>query len=634
VTDARPFARVRFDSLCTDAPGLVRTFEAHPPFCITFVAHGVDGLVTIEGPSASSFLADRVHPDDRPETFAQLECLYETGHETLAHRLRHGDGSYRSMRGELTLIREAAGCPIELIGIWIDVTEHVRAEEELRASEQRYRELFENARDVIFTTDLHLHFTSLNGAGEAVTGYTSQEARQLSVAEVVPREYIDKIQSRLQDQLAGRPTPMLEAEVIAKDGRRVPLEINTRLIYRAGRPIGVQGIARDVSERRALEAQMRQAQKMEAVGRLAGGIAHDFNNLLTVILGYTDDLAERFEQTDPDRARVVSVAAAANRAADLTRQLLAFSRRQILAPKVISLNSVVAGIGAMIERIIGEDIQLSTDLAPDLWNTTADPGQIEQVVMNLVVNARDAMPAGGRLRISTANADLDEEYASDHPGARPGPHVMLAVSDTGCGMDAETRACIFEPFFTTKEAGKGTGLGLSTVYGIVTQSGGNIWVDSEPGSGSVFKVYLPNGGKEAANSATRHSQQPLTGLPATILLVEDDRDVRRFVQRALVAAGHTVLAAGAPADARRAAIDYRGPIDLLLTDVVMPDIGGRLLAEALLAERPEMKVLYMSGYTNDAIVQHGVFDSSVQFIAKPFTARDLAVKVRQVLDTP
>jgi len=467
--------------------------EPRSPYRTTFVTHGIQALLgctPAECVASTSFWTERAHPEDLPELIRQFDDLHESGQRSFESRFRRNDGLYRWLRGELRLIRNAAGEPTELVGFWADVSEQRRAEDALRASEERYRELFENANDVVFTTDLDLNFTSLNQAAKNVTGYSSEEALAINVDRIVPREYVDRLHSRLRDHLAGKLVPMLEIEVVTKDGHRVPLEINTRLMHRAGRPVGIQGIARDISERRALEAQVRQAQKMEAVGQLAGGIAHDFNNLLTVILGCGEQLAGRLAPENPDGVWVSTICDAALRAAELTRQLLAFSRRQVLAPRAVDLNGAIAGIGRMIARIISEDIQLVTALAPDLRSTKADPSQIEQIIMNLVVNARDAMPDGGRLTISTANTVLDDKYVADHPGSQPGSYVMLAVGDTGAGMDAATQARIFEPFFTTKELGKGTGLGLSTVYGIVKQSGGYIWVDSQPGAGSVFKVYL------------------------------------------------------------------------------------------------------------------------------------------------
>jgi PAS domain S-box-containing protein len=378
------------------------------------------------------------------------------------------------------------------------------------------------------------------------------------------------------------------------------------------------------------ETQMRQLQQLETVGRLAGGVAHDFNNLLTVILGRGDILLSRLQADNPVRRDIELIKRTAERAAALTKQLLAFSRKQVLAPKVIDLNTVVAGITTMLQRLIGEDIELVFLAGSGLGRVKADPGQLEQVIANLVVNARDAMPHGGRLTIETGNVELGERYARQHAGVQAGSYVMLAVSDTGTGMDRETQARIFEPFFTTKEPGKGTGLGLSTVFGIVKQSGGNIWVYSEPGHGTTFKVYLPLV-HDAEDAAAPEQVRPAGGTE-TILIVEDEGDVRALACEVLAIYGYEVLQARAPAEALLIAERHTGPVQLLVTDVVMPGMSGRLLAQQLAPLRPEMKVLYMSGYTDDAIVHHGTLDAGTAFIQKPFTPDALAAGVRRVLD--
>ncbi len=386
------------------------------------------------------------------------------------------------------------------------------------------------------------------------------------------------------------------------------------------------------AQRNRLELQLRQAQKMEAIGQLTGGIAHDFNNLLTIINGYSEMLLQTLPAGDPQRDNAAQIREAGERAVALTRQLLAFSRRQMLEPRVLDLNAVVTNTERMLTRTIGEDVNLAAILTPGLGRVKADPGQIEQVIMNLAVNARDAMPHGGRLTIETANVELDENFVRTHAVVKPGRYVMLAVSDTGCGMDAETQKRIFEPFFTTKERGKGTGLGLATVYGIVKQSGGSIWVYSEVGQGTTFKVYLP-----------RVEEQPDTVLPSavrtaslkgteTILLVEDDAPLRKLTQAILKKGGYTVLSAGHSNEAFRVCAEHSGPIHLLLSDVVMPGMSGHELAGRMASAHPDMKVLYLSGYTDDTVVRHGVLDRSMAFLQKPFTALGLLSKVREVLD--
>ena len=386
----------------------------------------------------------------------------------------------------------------------------------------------------------------------------------------------------------------------------------------------------DVTERKVLEEQVRQATKMEAVGRLAGGIAHDFNNLLTVINGYTELLMDKFASDDRVTVYLKEIAQAGDRAATLTRQLLAFSRSQVLTPQVLDLNAVVTNLGKMLKRMIGEDIELSTVLDPALGRVKADPGQIEQVIMNLVVNARDAMPRGGDLTIETSNVELDETYARNHVTVKPGPHVMLAVADTGVGMLPETQAHIFEPFFTTKEQGKGTGLGLATVYGIVKQSGGSIWAYSEPGQGSVFKIYLPTVSEGPVAEQTK--MEPVSsGGTETILVIEDEVGVRSFINLALESSGYTVLEADSAESALEICARHDGPIHLLLTDVVMPRMSGPRVAEQVAAVRPDIKVLYMSGYTDDSVVRHGVLTQEMPFIQKPLSPIALRNKIREVL---
>jgi signal transduction histidine kinase len=384
-------------------------------------------------------------------------------------------------------------------------------------------------------------------------------------------------------------------------------------------------------ERGRLEEQLRQSQKMEAVGRLAGGVAHDFNNVLSVILSYGEMIVSDLKPGDPIRADVEEIRTAARRAADLTRQLLMFSRQQVIEPKVLDLNEVLTGMDKMLQRILGADVDLVSLPAKELGRVRGDPSGVEQVILNLVVNARDAMPTGGKLTMETANVVLDEQYARDHLGVKPGPHVMLAVTDTGVGMDRATQARIFEPFFTTKDKGKGTGLGLSTVFGIVQQSGGSIWVYSELGTGTTFKVYLPRVDAPADISKSGAGQTMLRGTE-TILLVEDDEQVRGVARGILQRSGYRVIDAGNAAEALLHSEQHSGPVHLLLSDVVMPQMSGPELAKRLASARPDMKVLCMSGYTDDTIVRHGVLGSQIMYLQKPITPESLTLKVREVLD--
>jgi len=407
----------------------------------------------------------------------------------------------------------------------------------------------------------------------------------------------------------------------------------------SGRPLRVIGIVWDVTDRkraeeekRRMEERLLQSAKMEAVGRLAGGVAHDFNNLLTAIIGYSEFLDARFTDGDPSKREIGEIRKAADRAASLTRQLLAYSRRQVLQPQVIGINSVISEIDPMLRRLIGEHIAFATKLDGALWDVKADPGQMSQVVMNLAINARDAMPDGGKLTIETANATLGEEYHRNHEVVEPGPYVMLAVSDTGIGMSEETTAHIFEPFFTTKEMGKGTGLGLSTVYGIVKQSKGYIWVYSEPGHGTTFKVYLPRTDEgEALPDKPVSPVEDMRG-EKTVLLVEDDEPIRKLAREVLEQNGYAVLSAGDGEEALRVAGEYRGEIHLLLTDVVMPGIGGRELSDRIRALRPAIRIIYMSGYTGNAIADQGVLALGTPFLQKPYSPASLARKVKEVLE--
>jgi signal transduction histidine kinase len=424
-----------------------------------------------------------------------------------------------------------------------------------------------------------------------------------------------------------------ELRQLTRDGREVIVASRWTLVRdEEGRPKSRLVINTDITEKKKLEAQLVQSQRLEAVGLLAGGMAHDFNNMLTVIIGSSEMALGRLRREEPAHELIQQVRKAGKRAAGLTRQLLAFSRKQVLAPVVLDLNALVGEVEKMLCRLIGEDVALATVLDPALGRVKADPGQMEQVLMNLAVNARDAMPTGGRLTIQTRNVGPDPSDAGQHPEVGPGPSVLLAVSDTGCGMDEETRARIFEPFFTTKEVGKGTGLGLATVYGIVRQSGGSIEVDSAPGRGTTFKIYLPRLAGEAAQAGgSELGPHALPRGTATVLLVEDEEGVRSLGGLALRSAGYTVLEARDGEEALGVCQRHPGPIDLLVTDAVMPNLSGRQLAERVAPVRPGLKVLYMSGYTDDTVFRHGVREAEIAFLQKPFTPRVLVHKVHEVL---
>ena len=507
------------------------------------------------------------------------------------------------------------------------------AQEGLRRSEMNFRSLVTNAPYGICRCDSAGQLLDANPALLAMLGYSA--AKELA-GKHLGALYADTQQwFELADHLrAAAPFNGLIVEWMRKDASAIVVRVSGRAVSSGNRGKTFELFAEDVTERRALEQQLRQSQKMEAIGRLAGGIAHDFNNLLMVISGYSEFLLDRLGPEPSLRTPAQEIAGAAGRATSLTRQLLAFSRKQMLAPKILDLNGVVTENLKMLTRVIGEDIDLVMVPAAELGVVRADAGQIEQVIMNLAVNARDAMPSGGKLTIETSNVSVDEEHARFHPPLVPGNYVMLAISDTGAGMDAETQSRIFEPFFTTKGP-KGTGLGLSTVYGIVKQSGGYIWVYSEPSKGTTFKIYLPRVAELAQSAALGAPSEAAVPVPGTetILLVEDEANLRYLARQFLEKQGYRVIDAADGAVAMQIAVAHEGVIHLLLTDVIMPGMNGRELAQRISEIRPNVKILYMSGYTENVIGRNGTLDAGVRLLQKPFTLRDLKTKVREVLDS-
>jgi hypothetical protein len=516
-----------------------------------------------------------------------------------------------------------------------------RAEEEVRNAGERYRLLFKSSPLPMFVYDVEtLAFLAVNEAAVHHYGYSREEFAALTVKEIRAPDDAAALIER------GAHLASLEGGALwrhrKKDGSIIAVEVSTSDFDFEGKPARLV-LVNDVTKRlraeeslRTTEQQLRLAQKMEAIGNLAGGVAHDFNNLLSVILSYSTMLAEDMTPSDPRRADLEEIHAAGKRAVDLTRQLLAFGRQQILQPKIVRLNDIVAGMERMLRRLIGADVELTVLAGGALGTVLVDPGQIEQIVMNLAVNSRDAMPEGGKLTIETANVEIDERYAAEHLGASPGPHIMLAVTDNGTGMDKATQARMFEPFFTTKDTGKGTGLGLATVFGIVKQSGGTVWVYSELGGGTTFKVYFPRA-DAGATTDVRESVAPEATTrrgTETVLLVEDEESVRVLARTILRRLGYHVLEAHSGGDALLICEQHTATIHLLLTDIVMPRMSGRQLSERLHSIRPFMKVLYMSGYTDSSIVHHGVLDSGVAFLQKPITPETLGRKVRDVLDAP
>ncbi|HTD51581.1 MAG TPA: ATP-binding protein [Thermoanaerobaculia bacterium] len=492
--------------------------------------------------------------------------------------------------------------------------------------------LLEALGDAVWIKDEKLRYLAVNTGWLRIAGRPQAEvigktARDLFPADRAER-YEKEDQAALEGSFAGATVEEIEGP--GKEKRLLAV-LRRPVVDQMGVVVGVIGIARDVTEQRELEQRLVQSQKMDAIGRLAGGVAHDFNNMLTAIQGYRSLLLTELPERDSRRENVEEILKAGERATALTKQLLAFSRRQVLEPRVLDLNEVVRNLSRMLSRLIGENIELSFSPAPDLWHVLADPGQIEQVLMNLAINARDAMPRGGRLTIETRNTQLDgSHWRKDFP-VQSGDYSLLAVTDTGVGIPPEIQTRLFEPFFTTKPRGEGTGLGLSTVYGIVKQSGGYIWVYSEPGAGSTFKVYLP---RVDAPLSTSDALRPATsaGGTETILFVEDEREVRSLVEKLLRLQGYKVLSAADPAAAIAHARGHSGVIDLLITDVMLPGLSGRDLAHQIQKLKPEIPILYISGYSDDAVVRHGNLDAGTHFLQKPFTPLQLGRKIREILD--
>lgn len=510
--------------------------------------------------------------------------------------------------------------------------ERNRAENSVRQWEKRFEDLFDNTKDILFTMDLDGNVTSVNKTAEEVIGWPRNEVLEKNIKAFVAPEHVALCNETMRRIVSEEPLQHFEIAMLRKDARKVLLEVNARLIRSNGKKDCVQGIARDVTERRQLENMVRQSQKLEAIGRLSGGLAHDFNNLLCVINGHTEILTEALQPGDPTIRSVAQIRKAADSAAALTRQLLAFSRRQVFHPQIVDLNAIVAETERFLARVINEHIEFRTALDPSLGRVTVDPIQIEQVIINLVLNARDAMPQGGKLTIETSNLDLEADHHSKLSQIPAGKYVLLTLTDTGCGMNEETQSRIFEPFYTTKEMGKGTGLGLATVYGIVKQSGGFIWVYSEEGRGTTFKVYLPRVAAPLTEERLSGRHVEISKGTETILVVEDAEPLRALTKEFLAASGYTVLEAANGDEAIRIAESHFGTIDLLLTDVVMPRMGGKPLVEQMAQLRPHTRVLYMSGYPNDGIAQAGILANGVVLLEKPFTREILSKRVRQVLD--
>ena len=596
---------------------------------------GVDSVEELLSGEVNAF--DLIAPEDRQRSIANVRKTLEERGVRAEYKVLRMDGGTFPAEMNVSLIRDAEGKPEAFIGVVRDITGRREAEEVIRQSEENLATTLDSIGDAVIATDEDGKVVRMNPVAETLTGWKTNEAAGRDLAEIF--RVVDEGGEPLESPVEG---VIREGKVVelAEHTELVSLDGTERRITHSAAPIrgrdgvinGVVLVFRDVTESYKLQKQLQQSQKMEAIGQLAGGIAHDFNNLLTVIQGNADLGLMKTESDSTLRKEFEEIRKTARRASELTHQILAYSRRLILSPKIIDLNDVIASMDSMLRRIIGEDVILRTVGGEGLWNVKADPTQLEQVIVNLAVNGRDAMPKGGKLTIETANVELDESYAKTHPVSIAGPYVMLSVSDTGCGMSEEVKKNIFEPFYTTKIEGRGTGLGLSTVYGIVKQSGGYIFVYSELGKGTCFKVYMPRVMGEAEEIATEEAQDQRLEGSETILVVEDEDEVREMTARILEEYGYSTIKAGSGKEALKACKRMKDEIDMLLTDVVMPEMSGGEVAEAICRIFPNVKVLFMSGYAENAIVHHGELKPGTPYINKPFGTVELARKVRRVLD--
>jgi two-component system, cell cycle sensor histidine kinase and response regulator CckA len=641
--DALREAQERFRFVVENTADVVYRLR-FPDMVYDYVSPGIERLTgygprEINGVGLNGIVVSVTDTTGRPMTPDKLEWarhIEQSGEFYADYQVRTKGGELRWLADHSFPWRDGHGRLLGAVGTLMDVTDRKLAEEALRRSEEYFRSLIENASDPIVVLDDAGTVRYESPALEKMLGGRPADRMGRSGLELLPEEDRPQLTQTAQRLLRepGR-TELIETRARHRDGSWRNIEAVAKSRRDEEGKVTIVVNVRDLTVRKDLEAQLNQAQKMEAIGRLAGGVAHDFNNLTTAILGYSELMLRKLGAEDPLRRHVAEVTRAAERAAALTRQLLAFSRKQLLQPRVLDLAEVLEHSRGLLERLIGEDIELVTRAAAGVGRVRADPVQLDQVILNLAVNARDAMPRGGRLVLEASNADLDEDYAHEHVTVRPGPYVMLAVSDTGHGMDKETQKRIFEPFFTTKDKGKGTGLGLSTVYGIVQQSGGYVWVYSEVGRGTTFKIYLPRVEEEADQPAPVSEPTAARAVVSeTLLLVEDEASVRELLRELLESAGYSVLEAARPAEALEFARSHEGPIQLLITDVVMPEMTGPELAQRLAEIRPGLRMLFLSGYTEGVVVDKGLLGDGVHFLQKPFTTDALEAKVREVLDGP
>ena len=607
----------------------------------------LDGTVRFNGPYEAAFGApseneepwawwtDHVHPDDRDRTLSSFNAAVNGSVDAwkCEYRFRRIDGTWADTSDRAHITRDSAGTAVYVVGALSDVTESKRVHEELRQSEARFKDIFDHAPVGYHELDAEGRVIRVNRTELEMLGYSVEEMLGRHVWEFVEDKELSS--QRVRAKLAGA-VPLqqsYERIYLKKDGTPIVVVVQERLVRgNDGTITGILTTVQDITERKRAEDELRQAQKMESVGRLAGGVAHDFNNMLGVILGHAELALEQVDREQPIHSDLTEIQAAATRSAGLTRQLLAFARKQTIAPKVLDLNETVGSMLTMLRRLIGEDIALRWQPGANLWPVKVDPSQIDQILTNLCINARDAIADVGKVTIETGNRTVGEDECADHPGFVPGAYVRLVASDDGCGMDKDTHAHLFEPFFTTKEMGKGTGLGLATVYGIVKQNDGFIYVYSEPGQGTTFTIYLPRHVGKAERAQTDDLAKSTARGHETILLVEDEPSILKLTTTMLERQGYIVLAAHTPGEAIRLAAEHAGQIDLLMTDVIMPEMNGRDLAKNLLGCYPDLKRLFMSGYTANVIAHHGALDAGVSFIQKPFSVKELAAKVRETLD--
>ncbi len=628
--------RERLDHILSYSPACIFSTETAPPFNTTFISSNVTqmlGYEVREFQEDPNFWFDRVHPDDLKMILSDFPQIEDRGGAAHVFRFRHKNGTFRWMLAEVRLTRDELGKPVELIGFWTDITERKMIETALMQSEERFKNIFDTILDGIYQTDADNRFSLINNSGAKIFGYDSPD-------EMIGRPVVDywadpaERKKFIENLKLHNSLSAYQLDAKKKDGSIIHLEITSNLLRnKDGKPIGTEGIIRDVTERKKLENQFRQAQKMEAVGQLAGGIAHDFNNFLTAIIGYGNILQMKMKGENLLRSYVDVMLSSAEKAADLTKSLLSFSRKQVINLKPVNLNELIEKLGKLLIRLIREDIPLKLSLSGKPLTVMADSGQIEQVLMNLATNARDAMPDGGVLSIETREAELDEEFIQAHGYGEPGHYAVISVTDTGTGMDKNTRERIFEPFFTTKETGKGTGLGLAMVYGLIKQHNGYINVYSEPGKGTAFHLYLPLI-KADAEAIGREAAAEISFASGTehVLVADDNEEVRALVKVLLEDAGYKVLTASDGEEAVNIFMQHKDRLDLVILDVIMPKKNGREAYQEIAGIRPGIKAIFMSGYTADVIHQKGVLDEKLEYIPKPISPNELLKKVREMLD--